>query len=625
MHARAARATTAPTVNHREERVMASRIARIASLPALLLLGTTAAWAGRGDIDPNYGEGGQLVIGPSVPLVLPGDRLVIAEGTDQGFRIRMVDAAGRSVPTFGIDGVVVIDSSAAALAFRPMAAALAPNGDMIFVGGLSDRGTRALLRVDGDGQPVSAFGDRGDGFLEYAVYMYLPMGFAVEPDGKIVLLEVGSWNSGCGSTARLQRLLANGQPDTEFSADGVVEIPDLDVYCDNAAVLAARAGGGTLVGGGRSIVAIDAAGDIDTTYGAEGRLVVAERAWARGLPLPDGGLLIVASSDESVSPNDTEFLKFDRNGQPDFEFGSGTGSVTVDFGTLFLGETLAREYVGQLVLDPDGKHVVAQLSISRAEGSLACSGIARLTIDGAPDAGFGRNGMACLNFDTTVIALQADGAPLFGQPNRHFESFVAAVGVANATYRLLPDNRPSPGILRVLASTSFQSALVGESEGTAAVSVERVAGRDGAVSINYSTANRAACHRYYYCSWDSATAESDYVAASGQLDWGSGDDGQRTVTVRILDDSIHEYTEIFGIDFSEPAGGALLISAGTRFFIADDDVADDDGGSSTPPPPDEEGGGGSVSWATPLALLTLLLMRRRRDRNSTTMRSSCCA
>jgi MYXO-CTERM domain-containing protein len=405
----------------------------------------------------------------------------------------------------------------------------------------------------------------------------------------------------------------------------VVEIPDLDVYCDNAAVLAARAGGGNLVGGGRSIVAIDAAGDIDTTYGAEGRLVVAERAWARGLPLPDGGLLIVASRDESASQNDTEFLKFDRNGQPDFEFGSGTGSVTVDFGTLFLGEPLAREYIHQLILDPDGKHVVAQLSISRAEGSLACGGIARLTIDGAPDAGFGRNGMACLNFDTTVIAVQGDGAPLLSQPNRHFESFVAAVGVVNATYRLLPDNRPSPGILRVLASTSFQSALVGESEGTAAVSVERVAGRDGAVSINYSTANRAACHRYYYCSGDSATAESDYVAASGQLDWGSGDDGQRTVTVRILDDSIHEYTEIFGIDFSEPAGGALLISAGTRFFIADDDVADDDGGSSTPPPPDEEGGGGSVSWATPLALLTLLLMRRRRDRNSTTMRSSCCA
>ena len=35
---------------------MASRIARIASLPGLLLLVNAAAWAGRGDIDPNYGD-----------------------------------------------------------------------------------------------------------------------------------------------------------------------------------------------------------------------------------------------------------------------------------------------------------------------------------------------------------------------------------------------------------------------------------------------------------------------------------------------------------------------------------------------------------------------------------------
>ena len=50
----------------------------------------------------------------------------------------MVDATGRNVPAFGDGGVVLIDSLAAARTFLPEAAALGPNGDMIFVGSLSD-------------------------------------------------------------------------------------------------------------------------------------------------------------------------------------------------------------------------------------------------------------------------------------------------------------------------------------------------------------------------------------------------------------------------------------------------------------------------------------------------------
>ena len=113
---------------------MASRVARIASLPGLLLLGTAAAWAGRGDLDPNYGEGGRASTIPGVMRALPGDRLVIADAaTEEGSRIRMVDAAGKNVPDFGDGGVALIPSPASAGTFQPEAAALAPNGDMIFV------------------------------------------------------------------------------------------------------------------------------------------------------------------------------------------------------------------------------------------------------------------------------------------------------------------------------------------------------------------------------------------------------------------------------------------------------------------------------------------------------------
>ena len=121
---------------------------------------------------------------------------------------------------------------------------------------------------------------------------------------------------------------------------GLIEIPNLDL-CNGAAVFGARADGGVIVGDGHTIVAVDAAGDIDPTFGVDGRLAVSELAWARGLLLPDGGLLIFGSSDEAASSNDTVFLKFDRNGQPDLDFGAGTGSVTVDLGAELLGEPFA--------------------------------------------------------------------------------------------------------------------------------------------------------------------------------------------------------------------------------------------------------------------------------------------
>jgi hypothetical protein len=180
---------------------------------------------------------------------------------------------------------------------------------------------------------------------------------------------------------------------------------------------------------------------------------------------------------------------------------------------------------------------------------------------------------------------------------------------------LLTDATPSPGIITVARSRSVE-----ESAGTADVlEVARVAGRDGAVSVNYVTAYRGPCHSHYRCQWDSATANSDYVTASGRLDWASGDDGQRTVTVRILDDDIDEYGEVFGVDMSEPGGGVQLIAASWSIFIADDDET-----SSTPTPTvaptTSGGGGGSVSWATQLALLTLLFLRSRRSRRSDLLR-----
>jgi hypothetical protein len=496
---------------------MASRTFQLASLPVLLMLGT-AAWAGRGDIDPNYGEGGRVATSsPRVLLALPDDRLVIADAdaaTEEGFRVRMVDATGQNVPSFGDGGVVVIDSLAAERTFSPEAAALAPNGDMIFAGSLWGTGARGLLRLDSDGQPVPSFGVRGDGFIEPAVTPSHVLALAVDPDGKIVLAD-GSWNPGadiCGSPLRLQRLLADGQPDTGFGGGAIIEIPDLE-SCNGASVFGARADGGVIVGDDHTIVAFDAAGDIDLTFGVNGHLAISELAQGGALLMPDGGLLIFGS--DTGTGRDMVFRKFDLNGQPDLDFGGGTGSIIVDFSAAFQEEPSRQESIGQLALDPDGEHLVAHLFLGASGpypyNRVVCSGIVRLSIHGSPDDGFGRNGLTCLNITFGLIAVQSDGAPLF------------FAGDDNSIHRLLPDNSPSPGFLRVVEA--YGSNFLSESGTATVATIERLAGRDGAVSVDYATGRDP---RYPYC--PCATAGSDYTAASGRLDWASGDDGQRTVT-----------------------------------------------------------------------------------------------
>jgi hypothetical protein len=239
------------------------------------------------------------------------------------------------------------------------------------------------------------------------------------------------------------------------------------------------------------------------------------------------------------------------------------------------------------------------VQLSNANGSISCLGIARLEFDGTPDSGFGREGVTCLNLDFGLVAVQGDGAPLF---------FLVNTG---SIHRLLPDNRPSPGFVRLVAT----GVNVAESDGTANVFLVRSAGHDGAVSVGFETVNRPPFSRYPY-RVDSAAAGSDYTADSGRLDWADGDDSPRTISLRILDDDAHELREWFGVHLSEPEGDVQLFSAGSVVVIEDDDAA------TAPPPgttptPSPSGGGGSVSWTALLALVALLFARCRgirRDR-----------
>jgi len=117
---------------------------------------------------------------------------------------------------------------------------------------------------------------------------------------------------------------------------------------------------------------------------------------------------------------------------------------------------------------------------------------------------------------------------------------------------------PTGGVL----AFTVQSYSISESAGTVQLSIGRTGSTTGAVALSYATAD------------GTAVSGSDYIAASGTLNWAAGDAATKTITLTILNDTTPEATEQFVVNLSNPSGGAVVgaISQAT-VIITDDDKA----------------------------------------------------
>ncbi len=135
----------------------------------------------------------------------------------------------------------------------------------------------------------------------------------------------------------------------------------------------------------------------------------------------------------------------------------------------------------------------------------------------------------------------------------------------------LPPPPPPPSVPPPVGSLQFGAGTysAGENAGKVTITVNRVGGSAGAVSVQYATAN------------GSATAGSDYTAASGTLTWADGDTAPKTFTVALTDDTAVEGDETSNLTLAGPTGGAVLASPATAVLT----VADNDVLPPPPPPP----------------------------------------
>ena len=102
------------------------------------------------------------------------------------------------------------------------------------------------------------------------------------------------------------------------------------------------------------------------------------------------------------------------------------------------------------------------------------------------------------------------------------------------------------------------SYAASEGDGTATLTVERIGGSAGAISVDYATTD------------GSATSGSDYTATTGTLAWASGDASPKTIDVPLGDDPDIEGDEDLTVTLSNPIGTTIDQDHAT-LTITDDD------------------------------------------------------
>jgi hypothetical protein len=170
--------------------------------------------------------------------------------------------------------------------------------------------------------------------------------------------------------------------------------------------------------------------------------------------------------------------------------------------------------------------------------------------------------LAFLPGDTVkTIDVPVHGNTTLG-PNRSFKVNLgnvtnATLGNNEAVGTIVDDDAPlSPGSLQ-FGAASFS---VSESGGQATIVVSRTGGTDGAVSVAYDVGG------------GTATEGSDYTNSHGTLSWANGETADKSFSIAILNDSIHESSESLNLILGNPVGAQLGAPNSAVLTITDDDA-----------------------------------------------------
>jgi uncharacterized delta-60 repeat protein len=339
-----------------------------------------------GTFDVSFGVHGVAML--PLPFITPGSVNVDAQGrvVVSGFSVEngrsslvvaRYTSAGRLDPSFGVDGIARIGSRSVSDALVFGKSAIAPDGRIVVVGSHPAPLPHTFVaRLNANGSLDTSFNGSG---------LATPQNgnaFAVEVDSTGRVVVIGADNE---AVPFVWRFRADGRLDASFGTGGAARIGDAINTSDHFAVDASNRvvfdGVGT--GGGNFVERITANGAPDSTFGTDGRTTnLGSLLDLRGIAVQGDGRIVVAGAN-NLRMGVTRLL---TNGARDHSFGSS--------GTVLAAGLAAHTSSADVKVLPGGRLLVVGSGGNTTAGPGAFGVAVRLLADGRVDTNFACAGAA---------------------------------------------------------------------------------------------------------------------------------------------------------------------------------------------------------------------------------------
>jgi uncharacterized delta-60 repeat protein len=207
-----------------------------------------------------------------------------------------------------------------------------------------------------------------------------------------------------------------------------------------------------------SLVRLNTDGTLDSNFGGGGKVLIPigtkiDEAEAVVVQPSDGKILLAGYTQVSTTQKEFALVRLDTDGTLDTTFNT-TGKVTKAIGST-------DDEAEAVVVQPDGKIVVAGFTTS---GGVMKIALARYTAAGAPDTGFGTNGLVVTAAGTdgsvaNALALQSNGSIVAGGWAANVSTTSAFVVVRYNTDGSLDHTFDTTGIAVTAVGTAYNSGL----------------------------------------------------------------------------------------------------------------------------------------------------------------------
>jgi uncharacterized delta-60 repeat protein len=285
-----------------------------------------------------------------------------------------------------------------------------PDGKAV-VAGFARRDNRltfvAISRYNPDGSLDSSFGEGGRATMDSFAGFTSGNAFALQPDGKL-LVGGSELLGGTVIGFALVRLNEDGSLDKSFGAngksvaaltDGRAAVKALRILSDGKILAAGTANSVATSHNDFAVARFNTDGSLDTTFGIDGRVItdfLGSRDFVGDMAIQTDGRIVVSGiAQDPVSGSKFVLARYNSDGSPDAEFGSGGKVITL------IGEG-TRE-AEAIALQPDGKIIVGGAAYRQRSSSVITRSIVappnedlalvRYNEDGSLDSSFGEAGL----------------------------------------------------------------------------------------------------------------------------------------------------------------------------------------------------------------------------------------